>query len=94
MSSAECSAAFLCSCLPVLKPIIVRVNSFFSHNVSRFTSNISGRRDTGSKRLSLHSDREHPTFYSNNSQKGIHRVREYDVDVDVIPLQSSIRSSP
>ena len=87
MTAAECSAAFMCSCLPVLKPIFVKFNSICSRSVSRIASTMPSRRDpTSSKRLSLHSDREDDTFYSNSSQKGIHRMREYDVDV--IPLHS------
>ncbi|KAF2787552.1 hypothetical protein K505DRAFT_421699 [Melanomma pulvis-pyrius CBS 109.77] len=95
MTASETSAAFMCSCLPVLKPIIIKVNKLCSRSVSRITGTLqTGRRDpTGSKasRLSLHSDRDTDTWKVNSSQKGIHRVREYDVDVDVIPLQSGMR---
>ncbi|PSN63323.1 hypothetical protein BS50DRAFT_679618 [Corynespora cassiicola Philippines] len=80
MSAAECSAAFMCSCLPVLKPIFSKANNMFSH-ASRIASSLPiGKGSSGSKRLSLHSDREDHSCLSENSQKGIHRMQQFDVD--------------
>ncbi|KAJ6078813.1 hypothetical protein N7467_008566 [Penicillium canescens] len=86
-TAAECNVAIICSCLPVLRPIISRIfpKLLSTNSYNRYTSN---NRPTVTNMTTTRSQRRHTELFSQNHDK------EYDMySINVKPGDRASHSS-